>query len=173
MERDDLSTGSSTNQRDNNISEQQENIREAAFTRNDDSSLDDTDEINNTGGLTDGENNIKSNSFAASTRFGDEITDSEASVFSGRETDNGSTSASLASSKFGEEFTDDETGRYAGDSTRINTVDDLTDDNDALTDKVNRAGSRAADDNDADKNLWEKIKDKADDIGEGIKKAFD
>ena len=122
---------------------------------------------------TDEENNTKSNSFAASTRFGDEINDSEASVSSGRDTDMEATNASLASSKFGEEFTEDKTGRYDDDPTKINSVDDLTDDNDTLTDKVDKPGSRVANDTDFDKNLWEKIKDKADDIGQGIKKAFD
>ncbi|MES2648564.1 MAG: hypothetical protein V4717_16940 [Bacteroidota bacterium] len=111
---------------------------------------------------------------AASTRFGDEFTERDNDILAGKKSDAWvEDEASRASARFGEELGSVERNLYPTDVTRATITDDLTDDNDALTNRSGTITDPAGEHTNEDKNLWEKIKDKAEDIGEGIKKAFD
>jgi hypothetical protein len=112
---------------------------------------------------------------AASSRFGDEFTETDKAILSG---ESGKAwvedETTRASARFGEELASRERDLYPTDElSRPIAADDLTDDNDALTDSSGTGNISTNEHKGDDKNLWEKIKDKAEDIGEGIKKAFD
>ena len=178
--RKDLSTDTKNVDEQKIDNEQKEAIHqgalgEAALNRNEVRDPMDTDDASNSyevhddynTALRDAESANQNNIFTASTRFGDEITDIDSRVFSGRDTDAGNI-APLASAKFGEELISRENDVYP-DGTKPFATDDLTDDNDFLTERHDTSAGK----NDDGKNLWDKLKDKAENIGEEIKKAFD